>query len=187
VLSDLLGLLLLLGDVAQAVLQAGDLAEPLHSVGFLESFTGVDLDLDESWQLLGVEAKHGAADAGVLVVAGRSVGTVAGAQGHLAEAEMIAELLPFDICWFAIFLARAAGPALVHKIPVVADDLLGIDRDISLSGIEVEVSKELGGDVDRDAAVDGLRGEDSTEVVWSEPQWGAVDVDDGCSEGQVGQ
>ena len=54
---------LLVGDVAQAVLQAGDLAEPLHLAGFLEPFPGVDLDLDESWQLGGIGAEHGAADA----------------------------------------------------------------------------------------------------------------------------
>ena len=35
---------LLVGDVAQAVLETGDLAEPLHLVGFAEPFPGVDLD-----------------------------------------------------------------------------------------------------------------------------------------------
>jgi hypothetical protein len=45
-LSEAFGLALLVGDVAQAVLKAGDLAEPLHLVGFLEPFQGIDLDLD---------------------------------------------------------------------------------------------------------------------------------------------
>src|SRR5690242_4854964 len=79
-LSEAFGVSLLVGDVAQAVLQAGHLAEPLHLAGFLEPFPGVDLDLDESWQLGGVGSEHGAADAGVFVLTGCSVGSVAGAQ-----------------------------------------------------------------------------------------------------------
>jgi hypothetical protein len=50
-------------DVAQAVLETGDLAEPLHLVGFAEPFPGVDLDLDESWKLGGIGSEHGATDA----------------------------------------------------------------------------------------------------------------------------
>ncbi len=67
-------MLLLVGNVEQAVLQAGDLAESLHLVGFFEPFAGVDLDLDQSWQLGGVGAEHGAADAGMLIRALRRVG-----------------------------------------------------------------------------------------------------------------
>jgi len=39
-LSETFGLLLLVGDVAQAVVQSGDLAEPLHLVGFLGGCPG---------------------------------------------------------------------------------------------------------------------------------------------------
>ena len=156
---------LLVVEVAQAVLQAGDLAEPLHLAGFLEPFPGVDLDLDESWQLGGIGAEHGAADAGVLVLTGCPVGSVAGAQRDLAQAEVVPELGPFGVGGFAVLLARATGPALVHEAPVVTDHLLRIDRDIPLGGIEVEVSEEFRGDVDRQAAVDGFGGEDPAEVV----------------------
>jgi hypothetical protein len=47
----------------------------------------------------------------------------------------------------------------------VTDDLLGIDSDVSLRGVQVEVAEQLGGDVDWQAAVDGLGGEDAAEVV----------------------
>lgn len=156
---------LLVVEVAQAVLETGDLAEPLHLVGFAEPFPGVDLDLDESWKLGGIGSEHGATDAGVLVLTGCSVGPVAGAQRDLAQAEVVPELCPLAVGRFAVLLAWAAGPALVHEAPVVADHLLRIDRNIPLGGIEVEVSEKFRGDVDRQAAVDGLGGEDPAEVV----------------------
>ncbi|MFB7911902.1 hypothetical protein ACFC1T_36255 [Kitasatospora sp. NPDC056076] len=52
----------------------------------------------------------------------------------------------------------AVSPALVNELPVVADDLFGIDRDVSLSGVEIEMAEELRGDVDRQAAVDRRTG-----------------------------
>ena len=47
-LRESLGLPFLLGDVPQAFLEPGHLAEPLHLVGFVESFPGVGLDLEEA-------------------------------------------------------------------------------------------------------------------------------------------
>ncbi|MFE9645811.1 tyrosine-type recombinase/integrase [Streptomyces sp. NPDC006365] len=35
-------------------------------------------------------------------------------------------------CQLAVLLAGAVGPALVDELPIVADDLLGIDRDVSI-------------------------------------------------------
>lgn len=70
-----------------------------------------------------------------------SVGAVAGAEGDLAEAEVVAEVLPLGVAGFAVLLAGAVGPALVYELPVVADDLLGIDRDVCLSGVEIEVAE----------------------------------------------
>ncbi len=45
------GLTLLVGDVAQAFLEGGDLAEPLHATGFVEPLVGVGLDLQEAGNL----------------------------------------------------------------------------------------------------------------------------------------
>jgi hypothetical protein len=99
---------------------------------------------------------------------------------------VVSELFPFDVGRFAVFLTWAAGPALVHEAPVVVNHLLGIDRHIPLGGIEVEVSEEFGGDVDRQAAVHGFGGEDPAEVLRGEPQRGSVDVHDGGPDGQIG-
>jgi len=122
----------------------------------------------------------------VLVLTGCSVGAVAGAQCDLAQAEVVPELGPLVVGGFAVLLTWAPGPALIHETPEVADHLLRIDL-IPLRGIEVEVSEELRGDVDRQAAVHGLGGEDPAEVVRGEPQRGSVDVHDGGPDGQVGQ
>jgi hypothetical protein len=68
----------------------------------------------------------------------------------------------------------------------VADDLLGVDRDVCLGRVEIEVAEQLRGDVDRQAAVDGFRGEDSAEVVGRESQRCPVDVDDAGLQGDIG-
>ena len=106
--SDAFSLLLFAGDVAEAFFQGADFAEPLHAVGFVEALVGVGLDLQQSRDLGEVEAEHGAADAGVFVVAGGAVGAVAGAvagaEGDLAEVEVVAELGPFGVGGFAVLV-----------------------------------------------------------------------------------
>ncbi|MER6373310.1 MULTISPECIES: GNAT family N-acetyltransferase [Streptomyces] len=91
------------------------------------------------------------------------IGPVAGAERDLAQAEVVAEVLPLGVAGFAVFLAGTVSSALVNELPVVADHLLGIDGDVCLSGVEIEVAKELRGDVDRQAAVDRLGREDSPD------------------------
>lgn len=100
---------------------------------------------------------------------------------------MVTEILPLGVTGLAVFLAGTVGPALVDELPVVADDLLGINRDVSLSGIEIEVAKDLCGDVDRQAAVNHLGREDSAEVVRREPHRCPVDVDDAGPQHVVGE
>ncbi|MFJ5927730.1 hypothetical protein ACIQF6_34565 [Kitasatospora sp. NPDC092948] len=41
-------MLLLVGDVPQALLEAGDLTEPLHPLDLREALAGVGLDLQQS-------------------------------------------------------------------------------------------------------------------------------------------
>lgn len=60
-----------------------------------------------------------------------SVGSVARAQGDLAEAEVVAEVSPFGVGWLPVLFAGTCGSALVNEAPGMADDLLGIDRDVS--------------------------------------------------------
>ncbi|MFF3336263.1 hypothetical protein ACFYWX_43305 [Streptomyces sp. NPDC002888] len=140
-LSQSLDLLFLGGDVSQALLQTGDFAEPLHPLGFPETFAGVALDLQKSGFLGQVQAEHGTSDASVFMLARGSVGAVAGAEGDFAETEVVTEFLPFGVTRFAALLAGAVGPALVDELPVVADDLLGIDRDVCLGRVEIEVAE----------------------------------------------
>lgn len=42
-----MGLLFLVGDVPQALLQAGDLAEPLHPLALSQALAGVGLDFQQ--------------------------------------------------------------------------------------------------------------------------------------------
>nr|WP_040840033.1 hypothetical protein [Nocardia brevicatena] len=123
----------------------------------------------------------------MFVLAGRPIGAVAATERDLSQAEVIAELVPFLIGGFAVFFAGTAGSSLVDEPAVVRDYLLRIDRDITLSGVQVQVAQYLCGDVDGQAAVDGLGGEHSPEIVRSEPQRTAVDIDDPGSIGEVGQ
>jgi len=62
---------------------------------------------------------------------------------------VVTELLPFGVGRLAVFLAGAAGTALVDVASVVTDDFLWIDRDVALGGIEIEVAQQFRGDVDR--------------------------------------
>jgi hypothetical protein len=105
------GLLLLGVDVSQAFLQRGHLAEPPHPVRFVEPFVGVGLDLQQARYLGEVQPQHGAADAGMLVLARCPIWTVAGAEGDLAELEVVAELGPFGVRGLAVLLpGRRARP-----------------------------------------------------------------------------
>ncbi|MFF1784875.1 hypothetical protein ACFVX9_00210 [Kitasatospora sp. NPDC058243] len=61
--SQLFDLTLLVSNVPQALLQAGEFAEPLHPLGLPEA-AGVDLDLEQPGLLDEVETEHGAPDTG---------------------------------------------------------------------------------------------------------------------------
>ncbi|MFD7498715.1 hypothetical protein ACFV8T_41600 [Streptomyces sp. NPDC059832] len=96
-------------------------------MSLFEPLMSVRLDLQQPGDLGQVKAKHRAADARMLVLAWGSVGPVAGAQGDLAEAEVVAEVGPFGVGRLSVLFAGTCGSALVNEVSVVADDLLGID------------------------------------------------------------
>ena len=148
------------------------------------SLLSVILDLQQARNLGEGNPEHGASDAGVLMLAGSAIGTVAGAESDLAKAEMIAELRPFRVGGFTVFFAWPLCPSLVNELPVMADYLSRVDGDISLSCVQVEVAKQSGGDMDREAAVDGFGGEDPAEIMRGESQRRPVDVGDACPHGQ---
>jgi hypothetical protein len=134
-------LLFLAADVAQALLQGSNLAEPLHLTGLAEPLMGVALDLQQARDLGEGNPEHGTSDTRVLMLARGSVWPVAAAQSDLAEAEMIAELCPFGVGGFTVFLAGPVSAALVDELPVVADYLGRVDGDISLSCVQVEMAE----------------------------------------------
>jgi hypothetical protein len=86
--SQAFGLLFLVSNVPQALLQAGDLAEPLHPLGLSQAPAGVGLDFQQPGLLGQVEAEQGAPDAGVFMLARCPIGPVAGAERDLAQAEI---------------------------------------------------------------------------------------------------
>lgn len=64
----------------EADLKFFDLAEPAVGAGLADALAEVLDDLDEAWPLARIHLEDGAADAGVLVLAGGSVRSPAGAQ-----------------------------------------------------------------------------------------------------------
>ena len=100
-------------------------------------------DLRQADALAGVHAEHRAADAGFVGARG-AVGASAGAELDLAAGEVLPELVPLGVGRLAVLLAGPQGAA---------------------SGGQVVVTEEPDGDVDGQAAGDGLGDEDSPEVV----------------------
>ncbi|MER5341554.1 hypothetical protein [Streptomyces mirabilis] len=64
----------------EADLEPRDLTEPAVGADLADAFSEVLDDFDEAWPLIGIHLEGGASDAGVLVLAGGSVGSPAGAQ-----------------------------------------------------------------------------------------------------------
>ena len=61
------------------------------------------------------------------MLAGRSVGPVAGAECDLAEAEVVAELGPLGVGGLTVFLGGPLAAAAGNELPVVTDDLGRVD------------------------------------------------------------
>ena len=87
---------------------------------------------------------------------------------------MVAEFGPFGVAGLTVFLAGPLAAAAGDELPVVADDLGRVDGDVPLGGIEVEVAQELGGDVDRQAAVKTGREQCSNHAEWVSSNTGPV-------------
>jgi hypothetical protein len=60
----------LVAEERQCEVDAFDLAEPAFGLGSLETVEEIGLELAQAGEHLGVDVEHGAADAGVRVVAG---------------------------------------------------------------------------------------------------------------------
>lgn len=86
-----------------------------------------------------VHTEHGTPDAGMFMFAGSTVGPFAGTQCHLTKTEVVPEIVPFGIGWLTVFLGRAHFSPLFDIVAVMVDAVLRIDRDVPLSGIQIEV------------------------------------------------
>lgn len=71
---------------------------------------------------------------------------------------MLLELAPFAVCRFPVLGLGAHGPALGEEGAVGPDELVLEDCEVGLSGGDAAMAEDLRGDVDGEAAGDGLGG-----------------------------
>lgn len=130
------------GSGVEADLESFDFSEPAVAAGFADAVAEVLDDLDDAATLAGVDLEDRAADAGVFVLAGGSVGPSAGAEGHLAELEVLLEVLPLRRSRLAVFLLGTFGPAPVEEAPVGAHQVVLEDGKVCLGGGQCFVTKD---------------------------------------------
>lgn len=82
--------------------------------------------------------------------------------------EVLLELPPFFGGDLDVFALGSECSAVVEELLVVLDDVLGEDRDVTLSGLKIQMSEQGRADVDGQAAVDDVGREESAEVVRGE-------------------
>lgn len=158
-------------------LEAVDFAGPSVLMGFVETGKETRMDLFESWLLCGVDSQHRAADAGVFVDARCGVGASAGAEFDFAVFEVVEELVPFGVGDISVLFAGALLSAAGDEGSVVVDDVVVVDRDVALGGVEAFVAEDLGGDVNWKPGCDCFGGEDAPEVVGRDPGGRPVGMD----------
>ncbi|MFD5771412.1 hypothetical protein ACFWIN_37060 [Streptomyces sp. NPDC127049] len=115
-------------DQRQGQIDPLDLAEPLLLLGPFATQGEVLLDLRESGQHLRVDLQNGAADAGMLVLAGRPVGASAVPELDLASIEVFLELGPLRCSDVGVFVVGTKSPMVVEVLLVVLEDVVGEDR-----------------------------------------------------------
>jgi hypothetical protein len=135
-------------------------------------------DLVETFEHDGVDVEHGAADAGMLVLAGRGVGTTALSELDFAFVEVNLELVPLRGGDRPVFPGGSGGPPTGEVCLVVPDDVFVEDGDVAVGGLDVEVPQQSGTDVDRQAVDNQIGGKQAPEVMRGEPathQFGMLD------------
>ena len=105
-------------------------------------------DLLEPVLAVGVDGEELAADAGVLVGASGAVGSDAVAEFDAPPAEVVGEDLELIGGGLAVLLPGTGCAPPFEELVVVVEDVLGVDGDVALGGVEAAVPGELRGDVD---------------------------------------
>lgn len=112
----------------------------------------------------------------MFVGAAGAVGADAVAQFDAASAEVVGEDLELVGGGLAVFVAGAGGSSSFKELVVVVENVLRVDRDVALSGVEAAVAGELCGDVDGELVGDELGEVEPSEVVGCRPKEGPVAV-----------
>jgi len=141
------GLGAFLVEEAESEVDAFDLAKPPVGLSAFTAGKEVGLDLVEAVDHLRIDPQHRAADAAVLVFAGRGVRAPALAEFDLAFVEVLIELGPFGLGHRTVFAGWPGGAPVGQVGLVVADDVFLEDGDIAVEGLQVEVPELPAGDV----------------------------------------
>src|SRR5262249_9312669 len=149
----------------QAYLQPFGFAEPVARFGFGDAGDEVVADLREAVPGGWVRPQKRAAQAAVLVDAGRVVGASAVADGDLAAFEVADELVPFLVGGSAVFLAGPQCPATGDGRAMPVDHCVGVDGLVAHGGVDVAMPGDELGDVRRHAMHDRVGDEQPAEVV----------------------
>ncbi|MFF2431192.1 hypothetical protein [Streptomyces mirabilis] len=151
-----------------------DLTAPAFVDRALAAGQQVGLQLVEPGQHPGVDRQHRASDTGELMRAGRAVRASAGAEFDLALVEVLLEVTPLLVSGSAVLRRGPLGPATVEEFGVVGDDVLVEDCDVAAGGLDIEVAEQGRADVNGQAIVDQVGGEQPADVVRGEADLGEL-------------
>jgi len=135
--GNLLHGLQLLVSCGKGGFQAGDLAEPALAAGLGDAGLEVIADLQQPGLLCWIRPKLRAPDATVFMSAQGAEVPGADPECHLAELEMVQELVPLFGCEIPVLFAGTQGAAAGDEGPVVGDDVFGVDRGVSHRGSKI--------------------------------------------------
>jgi hypothetical protein len=125
----------------EADLKSLDFAEPSVEPGVCDPLFQVGDDGNESWSRCWVQSKAWASDTRVLMLAAGSVGASAFSEFELAFLEVLLEVSPFLIGWFAVFGLGTLGAPLVEEGAIGAHELVIEDRHVGVACVQVGVSE----------------------------------------------
>ena len=112
------------------------------------------------------------------------VGAPAAVQAEFALHKVGFEFVPLGSSWFAVFLGGPNDPPFFDERAVIPEDILRVDRSVTLSRRQTGVPHQHLHYMWRQAAGKCLGSEVATEIVRGEPHLGTADLDM-CASRQV--
>ncbi|WTN35974.1 hypothetical protein OHQ89_47455 [Streptomyces canus] len=162
------GLGMFLPQEGESQVDAFDFAFPAFVFGTGPAVNQVLLDHFQPGDHVGVDPQDGTADAGVLVLAGASVGATAGSEFDLAGVEVVLECGPLVGRGGPVLGLGPQVSAVVEELLVVAGYVFVEDGDVTAGGLQAQVAQEGGADVDGDTVVDEVGRKEASEFVCGE-------------------